>query len=194
MQNQKNCYENVWILSGTSDGPALANKLLALKYTVFASVVTHKAVNSYLKNPKLHIITGKLSDEDAIINFGARLNECLLANEILNKKGIGITLVDARFAKPLDENLIWEIATNHEAIITIEEGSLGGFGSHVSQFLSEKKLLDNNLKFRSMILPDKFIDHNKPEIMYKEAGLDAEAIVSKVFEVLNSKVILQKQN
>ena len=130
----------------------------------------------------------------AIINFGARLNECLLANEILNKKGIGITLVDARFAKPLDENLIWEIATNHEAIITIEEGSLGGFGSHVSQFLSEKKLLDNNLKFRSMILPDKFIDHNKPEIMYKEAGLDAEAIVSKVFDVLNSKVILQKQN
>ena len=130
----------------------------------------------------------------AIINFGARLNECLLANEILNKKGIGITLVDARFAKPLDENLIWEISTNHEALITIEEGSLGGFGSHVSQFLSEKKLLDNNLKFRSMILPDKFIDHNKPEIMYKEAGLDAEAIVSKVFDTLNSKIILQKKN
>ena len=130
----------------------------------------------------------------SIINFGARLNECLLANEILNKKGIEITLVDARFAKPLDENLIWEIATNHEAIITIEEGSLGGFGSHVSQFLSEKNLLDNNLKFRSMILPDKFIDHNKPEIMYKEAGLDAESIVSKVFDVINSKVILQKQN
>ena len=130
----------------------------------------------------------------AIINFGARLNECLLANEMLNKKGIGITLVDARFAKPLDENLIWEMATNHEAIITIEEGSLGGFGSHVSQFLSDKNLLDNNLKFRSMILPDKFIDHNKPELMYKEAGLDAEAIVSKVFDVLNSKIIVQKQN
>ena len=146
---------------------------------------------------KIEIGKGRLILEGkkvAIINFGARLNECLLANEILNKKGIGITLVDARFAKPLDENLIWEIATNHEAIITIEEGSLGGFGSHVSQFLSEKKLLDNNLKFRSMILPDKFIDHNKPEIMYKEAGLDAESIVSKVFDVLNSKVILQKQN
>ncbi len=146
---------------------------------------------------KIKIGKGRLILEGkkvAIINFGARLNECLLANEILNKKGIGITLVDARFAKPLDENLIWEIATNHEAIITIEEGSLGGFGSHVSQFLSEKKLLDNNLKFRSMILPDKFIDHNKPEIMYKEAGLDAEAIVSKVFDVINSKVILQKQN
>ena len=129
-----------------------------------------------------------------LINFGARLNECMLASEMLNKKGIGITLVDARFAKPLDENLIWEVSTNHEAVITIEEGSLGGFGSHVSQFLSEKKLLDNNLKFRSMILPDKFIDHNKPELMYKEAGLDAESIVSKVFDTLNSKIILQKKN
>ena len=130
----------------------------------------------------------------AIINFGARLNECLLANEILIKKGIKITIVDARFAKPLDENLIWQVATDHEAIITIEEGSIGGFGSHVSQFLSEKNLLDNNLKFRAMILPDKFIDHNKPELMYKEAGLDAEAIASKVFDIINSKVILQKQN
>ena len=130
----------------------------------------------------------------AIINFGARLNECLLANEILIKKGIKITIVDARFAKPLDENLIWQVAIDHEAIITIEEGSIGGFGSHVSQFLSEKNLLDNNLKFRAMILPDKFIDHNKPELMYKEAGLDAEAIASKVFDIINSKVILQKQN
>ena len=130
----------------------------------------------------------------ALINFGARLKECLLANEILNKKGINITLVDARFAKPFDENLFWQLATEHEAIITIEEGSVGGFGSHVSQFLSDKNLLDNNLKFRSMILPDKFIDHNKPELMYKEAGLDAEAIVSKVFDVLNSKIIVQKQN
>ena len=130
----------------------------------------------------------------AIINFGARLNECLLANEILIKKGIKITIVDARFAKPLDENLIWQVAIDHEAIITIEEGSIGGFGSHVSQFLSEKNLLDNNLKFRAMVLPDKFIDHNKPELMYKEAGLDAEAIASKVFDIINSKVILQKQN
>ena len=144
---------------------------------------------------KIEIGKGRLILEGkkvAIINFGARLNECLLANEILSKKGIGVTLADARFAKPLDENLIWEIATKHEAIITIEEGSLGGFGSHVSQFLSEKKLLDNNLKFRSMILPDKFIDHNKPEIMYKEAGLDADAIVNKVFDTLNSKIIVQK--
>ncbi len=146
---------------------------------------------------KIEIGKGKIILEGkkvAVINFGARLNECLLANEILEKKGIRITLVDARFAKPLDKNLIWEVAINHEAIITIEEGSLGGFGSHVSQFLSEKNLLDNNLKFRSMILPDKFIDHNKPDLMYKEAGLDAESIVSKVFDTLNSKIIVQKQN
>ena len=148
-------------------------------------------------NEKIEIGKGRMIIEGkkvALINFGARLKECLLANEILNKKGINITLADARFAKPLDENLFWQLAIDHEAIITIEEGSVGGFGSHVSQFLSDKNLLDNNLKFRSMILPDKFIDHNKPELMYKEAGLDAEAIVSKVFDVLNSKIIVQKQN
>ena len=148
-------------------------------------------------NEKIDIGKGRIIIEGkkvAIINFGARLKECLLANETLIKKGINITLVDARFAKPLDENLIWQIATDHEAIITIEEGSIGGFGSHVGQFLAEKNLLDNNLKFRSMILPDKFIDHNKPELMYKEAGLDAEAIVSKVFDTLNSKIIVQKKN
>ena len=145
---------------------------------------------------KIVIGKGRIISEGknvALINFGARLKECLLANEILSKKGIKITIVDARFAKPLDENLIWQVATDHEAIITIEEGSIGGFGAHVSQFLTEKNLLDNNLKFRSMILPDKFIDHNKPELMYKEAGLDAEGIVSKVFDVINSKIILQKQ-
>jgi len=148
-------------------------------------------------NEKIDIGKGRIIIEGkkvGIINFGARLKECLLANEKLIKKGINITLVDARFAKPLDKNLIWQIATDHEAIITIEEGSIGGFGSHVGQFLAEKNLLDNNLKFRSMILPDKFIDHDKPELMYKEAGLDAEAIVSKVFDVLNSKIIVQKQN
>ena len=147
-------------------------------------------------NEKIDIGKGRIIIEGkkvVIINFGARLKECLLANETLIKKGINITLVDARFAKPLDENLIWQIATDHEAIITIEEGSIGGFGSHVGQFLAEKNLLDNNLKFRSMILPDKFIDHNKPELMYKEAGLDAESIVSKVFDAINSKIVLQKQ-
>ncbi|MDA9752107.1 1-deoxy-D-xylulose-5-phosphate synthase [Candidatus Pelagibacter sp.] len=130
----------------------------------------------------------------AILNFGARLNECLIAEENLRKKGVNASIVDARFAKPLDENLIWQLASNHEVIITIEEGSIGGFGAHVSNFLNDKNLLDSNLKFRSMILPDKFIDQDKPENMYKSAGLDALSIENKVLEVLNSKVIVKKIN
>ena len=130
----------------------------------------------------------------AILNFGARLNECLIAEENLRKKGVNASIVDARFAKPLDENLIWQLATNHEVIITIEEGSIGGFGAHVSNFLNDKNLLDSNLKLRSMILPDKFIDQDKPENMYKSAGLDALSIENKVLEVLNSKVIVKKIN
>ena len=129
-----------------------------------------------------------------IVNFGARLNELLLANEILNKRGINPTIIDARFAKPLDEKLIWQVANDHDVFITIEEGSIGGFGSHVSHFLSEKNLLDNNLKFRSMIFPDKFIDQDKPEEMYKVAGLDSSSIVDKVLDALNSKVIIKKIN
>ena len=89
--------------------------------------------------------------------------------------------------------MIWQLATNHEFIITIEEGSIGGFASHVTKFLSEKNLLDKELKFRSMILPDKFIDQDKPELMYKMAGLDSQAIESKVMDLLSSNVILQKQ-
>ena len=118
---------------------------------------------------KIEIGKGRVIKEGkkiAIINFGARLSECLMASENLSKKGVNPTIVDARFAKPLDENLFWQIATDHEAIISIEEGSIGGFGSHLSHFLSEKNLIDDNLKFRSMILPDTFIDHDKPDIMY----------------------------
>jgi len=145
---------------------------------------------------KLEIGKGRVIQEGkklAIINFGARLNECLNASVNLKKKGINISIVDARFAKPLDENLIWQIATEHESIITIEEGSIGGFGSHVVKFLSEKNLLDTGLKFRSMILPDKFIDQDKPELMYKIAGLDSKAIEEKVMDLLNSNIVLQKQ-
>ena len=144
---------------------------------------------------KIEIGKGKIILEGkklAILSFGTRLNECLLAAESLKKKGINITVVDARFVKPLDENLIWQIANDHEALITIEEGSIGGFGSHVSNFLFEKNLLDKSLKFRSMILPDKFIDHDKPELMYKAAGLDAQSIHDKVLDLLNSNIILQK--
>jgi len=145
---------------------------------------------------KIEIGKGKIVLEGkklAILSFGTRLNECLLAAENLKKKGINITVVDARFVKPLDENLIWQIATDHEAMITIEEGSIGGFGSHVSNFLSEKNLLDKGLKFRSMMLPDKFIDQDKPELMYKTAGLDAQSIYDKVLDMLNSNIVLQKQ-
>ena len=145
---------------------------------------------------KLEIGKGRVIQEGkklAIINFGARLNECLNASSSLKKKGVNITIVDARFAKPLDEKLIWQIATDHDSIITIEEGSIGGFGSHVAKFLSEKNLLDTGLKFRTMTLPDKFIDHDKPELMYKIAGLDSKAIEDKVMDLLNSNIILQKQ-
>ncbi len=118
---------------------------------------------------KIDIGKGRVIKEGkklALINFGARLKECLITQENLSKKGVDITIIDARFSKPLDESLIWQVATDHEAIITIEEGSIGGFGSHVGQFLAEKNLLDNNLKYRSMILTDRFIDHDKPEAMY----------------------------
>ena len=148
-------------------------------------------------NEKLEIGKGKIIKEGkkvAVINFGARLNECLIASENLKKKGINITVFDARFAKPLDESIIWQLATDHEVIISIEEGSIGGFGSHISQYLFDKNLIDNDLKFRSMILPDRFIDHDKPEQMYKYAGLDASSIEVKILDTLNSKVVIKKSN
>ena len=129
----------------------------------------------------------------AILNFGARLQECILAKEKLNKKGINPTIIDARFAKPLDENLIWQIATDHEYLITIEEGSIGGFGSHVVNFLTEKNLLDSNLKLRIMILPDQFLEQDSPDKMYKQASLDADAIEQKVLDLINSKILVKKQ-
>ncbi len=146
---------------------------------------------------KLEIGKGRIIKDGkkiALINFGARLNECLIAKEKLSKKGIDPTIIDARFAKPLDENLLWQIAIDHEVLISIEEGSIGGFGSHVAQFLSDKKLLDSNLKYRSMILPDRFIDHDKPDLMYKFAGLDSNSIENKVLDTLNSKVVIKKTN
>ena len=146
---------------------------------------------------KLKIGKGRIVQEGkkiAILNFGARLNETLEASKILEKKGIKPTIIDARFAKPLDENLIWQVANDHELLLTLEEGSIGGFGSHISQFLSDRSLLDNNLKFRSMIFPDKFIDQDKPEEMYKIAGMDSISIVEKILNTLNSKIVLKKTN
>jgi 1-deoxy-D-xylulose-5-phosphate synthase len=128
----------------------------------------------------------------AILNFGTRLDECMQASEKLFSKGIDCTIVDARFAKPLDEKLIMELAANHQVLITIEEGSIGGFGSHVMQLLSDRGVFDRGLKFRSMILPDIFIDQDSPEKMYETAGLDSKSIENKVEETLNSNIILAK--
>ena len=128
----------------------------------------------------------------AILNFGARMNECKKAATTLNKKGIFVTIFDARFAKPLDEKQILELASNHEAVLTIEEGSIGGFGSHVSNLLSERGFFDSGLKFRSMILPDKFLDQDTPDNMYKAAGLDSNSIVEKIENILNSNVVIAK--
>tara|TARA_A100001015_G_scaffold290740_1_gene364097 strand:- start:3361 stop:5280 length:1920 start_codon:yes stop_codon:yes gene_type:complete len=148
------------------------------------------AINETLSIGKGRII--KEGKKAAILNFGARLQECIKASEILLKKGVDISIIDARFAKPLDDKLIMEIANNHEAIISIEEGSIGGFGSHVMQFLSDRGIFDRGLKFRSMILPDLFIDQDTPEKMYQKAGLDSLSIVDKIEEALNSNIILAK--
>ena len=146
-------------------------------------------------NEKLVIGKARIIKEGkkvALLNFGTRLEECKKASEKLSLKGIDCTIVDARFAKPLDEKLIMEVATNHEVLITIEEGSVGGFGSHVMQMLSDRGVFDTGLKFRSMILPDIFIDQDTPEKMYETAGLDSLSIISKVEETLNSNIILAK--
>ncbi len=146
-------------------------------------------------NETLIIGKGRVIQEGkkvALLNFGARLEECKKASDLLSKKGIDCSIVDARFAKPLDEKLIIELASNHEVLITIEEGSIGGFGSHVMQFLSERGVFDRGLKFRSMILPDIFIDQDTPEKMYEIAGLDSLSIANKVEETLNSNIILAK--
>ena len=144
-------------------------------------------------NETLEIGKGKIvrqGKQAAILCLGARLEECKKAAETLSAKGIELTIVDARFAKPLDEKLIMEVATTHEAVVTIEEGSIGGFGSHVAQLLSERGVFDKGLKFRSMTLPDVFIDHDSPEAMYKKAGLDNLSIVNKVEDILKSNIVL----
>jgi 1-deoxy-D-xylulose-5-phosphate synthase len=120
----------------------------------------------------------------AILSLGTRLTEALNAADQLATHGLSTTVADARFMKPLDEDLIRDLARNHEVLVTIEEGSVGGFGSHVLEFLSAEGLLDNGLKVRTLTLPDTFIDHDKPEVMYAKAGLDASAIVTKVFAAL----------
>jgi len=120
----------------------------------------------------------------AILSFGTRLAEVEKAAEALGSKGITPTVADARFAKPLDRELILGLARDHEALITIEEGAVGGFGSHVGQLLAEAGVFDKGLKFRSMVLPDTFIDHASPADMYADAALNAADIEAKVLDTL----------
>ncbi|MBZ0147215.1 MAG: 1-deoxy-D-xylulose-5-phosphate synthase, partial [Pseudorhodoplanes sp.] len=124
----------------------------------------------------------------AILNFGARLGECLKAADELAGFGLSTTIADARFAKPLDTDLILRLAREHEVLITIEEGAVGGFGSHVLQLLSDNDALDGGLKLRMMVLPDMFLDQDSPNAMYAKAGLDAKGIVTRVFEALGKDV------
>ena len=120
----------------------------------------------------------------ALLSFGTRLEPSLKAAEALEVRGVSCTVADARFAKPLDHDLIRQLARRHEVLITLEEGAIGGFGSHVADFLAEDGLLDGGLKYRSMTLPDTFIDHASPEAMYRTAGLSVADIEAKVLKTL----------
>jgi 1-deoxy-D-xylulose-5-phosphate synthase len=135
----------------------------------------------------LEIGKGRIISEGArvaILSFGTRLSEVQKAAETLAAKGITPTIADARFAKPLDRDMILQLAADHEALITIEEGAVGGFGSHVAQLLADEGVFDTGLKFRSMVFPDTFIDHASPAAMYAAAAMNAPDIEAKVLDVL----------
>ncbi len=124
----------------------------------------------------------------ALLSFGGRLGECLKAADELAALGLSTTVADARFAKPLDVDLLLRLAREHEVLITIEEGAIGGFGAYALQTLAEHGMLDNGLKVRAMVLPDVFIDQDSPNAMYAKAGMDAKGIAAKVFEALGKDI------
>jgi 1-deoxy-D-xylulose-5-phosphate synthase len=128
----------------------------------------------------------------ALLSFGTRLADCLLAAEELGAAGLSTTVADARFAKPLDEDLVRRLARSHDVLVTVEEGAIGGFASHVLHFLAHEGLLESGLKVRPLVLPDEFTDHGKPEKMYAAAGLDAAGIVQAVFATLGRSVGAQR--
>ncbi len=139
---------------------------------------------------KIEIGKGRIiqnGSQACLLSLGTRLEECKLAAENLKQKGVSTTIIDARFAKPLDEELIIKCAREHEILVSIEEGSIGGFGSHVKNLLSEKGIFDKGLKFRSMNLPDKFIEQDTPDKMYEIAGLNASQISKKILDILFNK-------
>jgi len=127
----------------------------------------------------------------ALLSLGTRLSECLTAADALSARGLSTTVADARFAKPLDEDLVLRLAREHEVLVTIEEGAIGGFGAHVLQLLADHGALDAGLKVRCMVLPDVFIDQDTPAAMYRKAGLDANGIVAKVFDALGKDIRLE---
>jgi 1-deoxy-D-xylulose-5-phosphate synthase len=130
----------------------------------------------------------------ALLSFGTRLGEVRKAAEAIAAKGVTPTIADARFAKPLDRDMVLDLATHHEALITIEEGAVGGFGSHVAQLLAEEGVFDSGLKYRSMVLPDTFIDQASPQDMYEVAAMNAPQIEAKVLEVLGMTPIGEKRS
>lgn len=146
-----------------------------------------KGVEMPERGTPLEIGKGRIIAEGskvALLSFGTRLTEVEKAAEALVAKGITPTIADARFAKPLDREMILSLAAQHEVLITIEEGAVGGFGSHVAQLLADEGVFDKGLKYRSMVLPDTFIDHANPADMYAVAGMNAEHIEAKVLDVL----------
>ncbi|HEY8274746.1 MAG TPA: 1-deoxy-D-xylulose-5-phosphate synthase [Pseudolabrys sp.] len=135
----------------------------------------------------LEIGKGRIVEEGhkvALLSYGGRLGECLAAAKELKALGLSATVADARFAKPLDVELLTRLVRNHEVLVTVEEGAIGGFGAYVLQALAEHGLIERGLRVRCMVLPDQFIDQDSPNAMYAQAGLDAKGIVAKVFEAL----------
>jgi 1-deoxy-D-xylulose-5-phosphate synthase len=128
----------------------------------------------------------------ALLSLGTRLADCLAAAEILEAEGAAVTIADARFAKPIDEALARDLASNNDILLTVEEGAVGGFGAQVMQFLAHQGLLDGSLKFRPLVMPDEFTDHNKPEVMMAQAGLDSDGIVKAVNALLPKATVARR--
>jgi 1-deoxy-D-xylulose-5-phosphate synthase len=144
------------------------------------------------KGEVLEIGKGRIVREGtkvALLSYGTRLHECLVAADVLAARGLSTTVADARFAKPVDEDLVRRLAAEHEVLITIEEGSIGGFATQVMHFMALQGLLDNGLKFRPMCFPDIFIDHEAPAIQYELAGLTSGDIVNTALTALGQQIV-----
>ena len=156
------------------------------------TVLLNEAIEALHLNPDSHYIDatfGRGGHSRLILSQLSAQGRLTAIDKDLDAIAEAKTIADARFAKPLDRDLILSLARNHEALITIEEGAIGGFGSHVAHLLAEEAIFDHGLKFRSMVLPDTFIDHASPEAMYRSAGMDAAHIEAKVLEVLDVAVV-----